>query len=85
MKNDPYTQDVVEVFEKIMDGCGTNYSKTAAMIVNDGKPMSRQAIFKMVKQGSLKLSLFFRVMDMLGVDVVFVKDGEQVWKRLYKF
>lgn len=85
MENNPYTPDVIDNFEKIMEKCGVNYSKVASMIVNDGKPMSRQAVFKMVKQGSLRLSLFFRIMDLLGIDVLFEKDGEQIWKRLHKF
>ena len=85
MKNDPYTQDVIEVFEQIMEGCDTNYSKTAALIENNGKPMSRQAVFKMVKQGSIKLSAFLRILDVLNVNVVFKKGNKVISVRMPKF
>lgn len=85
MKNDPYTQDVIEVFEQIMEGCETNYSKTAALIETNGKPMSRQAIFKMVKQGSMKLSAFFKILDALNVQVIFKKGNKVISARMPKF
>lgn len=85
MKNNPYTHDVIEIFEQIMDGCETNYSKTAAMIDNNGKPMSRQAVFKMVKQGSIKLSAFLRILDLLDVTVIFKKGDKVISARMPKF
>lgn len=85
MKNNPYTHDVIEIFEQIMDGCETNYSKTAAMIDNNGKPMSRQAVFKMVKQGSIKLSAFLRILDLLDVTVIFKKGDKVISARMPNF
>lgn len=85
MKDNPYTKDVIDIFEEIMDGCGTNYSKVASMIVNDGKPMSRQSIFKMVKQGSLKVSTLFRILDALDVEVDFVKHDDTIAFRMPNF
>ena len=85
MTNNTYINDVIEIFEQIMGKCGTNYSKVASMIVNDGKPMSRQSIFKMVKGGSLKLSVLFRILDMLDVEVEFRRHGEMIAFRMPKF
>ncbi len=62
-----------------------NYSKTASMIESKGKPMTRQAIFKMVKGGSLRVTTLFKILDALGIKVVFEKDGKVISGRMPNF
>lgn len=69
MKNGIYTERLVSMFEDMMKESGLNYSRAAAMVIRGGKPMSRQALFKMVKGGSMKVTTLFEVADALGCEI----------------
>ena len=76
-----YKEELIEVFENILSACKSNYAKTSALMVRNGKPMVRQALFKMVKGGSLRVVTLFEVCDKLGIDLKFESKGEVVAER----
>ena len=70
-------EKVVQLMDAVMALGNTNYSRVAAMIEKNGKPLTRQSFFKMVKNGSLRLSVFLEVLDVLGMEMVIRKRGEK--------
>lgn len=55
--------DVVGLIESLFKYRGTNYSRVAETL-----GMSRQALFRMIKGNTLKMSMFLKIMDVLGLD-----------------
>lgn len=76
-----YKEEIKEMFESILKGCESNYSRVASMVVRDGKPMVRQSLFKMVRGGSLRVVTLFRVLDIFGLNVKIEKDNEVIYER----
>lgn len=70
-----YRERMIELVEDLMKSSGMNYSRVAALIVRDGKPISRQAFFKCVKNGTLRVTMLLEVLDKLGIEMQFVKKG----------
>ena len=68
MKKEENIRRLIEMVEGVMRDCGVNYSKVAAM--------SRQAFFRMVKGGSLKVTTLFEVLDALGLELLIVEKVE---------
>lgn len=78
MRNDPYTERVAELMNGLMVFCHTNYSQASAKLIRNGKPMTRQGLWKMVQGGSLKVATLLEVLDAYGVELQFVKDGQPI-------
>ena len=76
-----YTEELITIFEALSKSCWSNYSRVAANISKDGKPVARQSFFRMVKNGSLRATALFMVLDVLGVKLVFEKDGNEIFSR----
>ena len=77
MKNDPNTQRLVDMIEDLMAETEMNYSKMSTLIVRNGKPISRQAFFKQVKGGSLKVTTLMEVLDGLGRELKIEEIAEE--------
>ena len=75
---DPYKTKVVELVERLFKEYNLNYSKAGRQIIRDGKPMSRQSLWKMVLNGSLKLSTFLEILDANGISVRFIMEKPDV-------
>ena len=60
---------MVELVEGFMKEHGLNYAKVASTLVRDGKPMSRQGFFKMVKNGSLRVTTLMEVLDAQDAEI----------------
>lgn len=80
-----YKDEIKEMFDSILRGCGTNGSRVASMIIRDGKPMVRQSLFKMVKGGSLRVDTLLRILDMLDLEIKIEKGNEVIYGRSPKF
>lgn len=76
MKDGPYTDRVIELVKSFMDGNNLNYSKIAAVLERNGKPMTRQGFFKMVKNGSLRVATLMEALDAFGMEIRIEKKGE---------
>ena len=63
--------DVVKLIESLFKYRGTNYAQIASKL-----GMSRQAFFRMVKGGTIKLSTFLRILDILGLEIRISDGGE---------
>ena len=61
---------IISLVESVFEMGDTNYSQTAATITRNGKPMLRQSLFKMVKNGSIRLSVFLDILDALDLKMV---------------
>lgn len=81
MRNDPYTDRVIDLMDGLFKYCHTNYSQASTKLIRNDKPMTRQALFKMVKGGSLKVSTLLEVLDVYGVELKLVKDGQAISMR----
>ena len=75
------TDEIIAMFESIAKYCGSNYSRVAASVNEAGNRVARQSLFRMVKNGSLKVSILFDVLDALGVNLIFEKNGEEIYRR----
>jgi len=76
LKDSPYTEKIVELVEGFMKENGLNYTKVSASLMRNGKPMSRQGFFKMVKNGSLRVATLMEVLDAHGMCIQIVKKKE---------
>lgn len=75
VKDDPYTKQAVALIEGAMKYAGVSYPQVADML---GQP-SRQALFKKVKNGSMKLTTFMAILHGLGLSIrIEKKNGEVV-------
>ena len=54
--------EVKDVFEKFLLDNGLSYAKAAEQFESHGRSMSRQSLWKMVSNGSLKLSVFLELL-----------------------
>ena len=69
MMKDHYKEKVRELVEKMFKVYHLNYSKVAQQMGEDGRQMSRQSLWKMVNNGSLKLSTFLEMLDVSGIEM----------------
>lgn len=81
MKNSPYRDRVVDLVNGLLLYCNTNYAQASAKMSKVDKPLSRQALWKMVNNGSLKLATFLELLDAYGVELKFEKEGQEVSYR----
>ena len=70
--NEQYYKDrVIEVVEKFFEEFNLNYPRAAAQIMQNGGPMTRQSLWKMVSNGSLKMAVFLEMLDANGAAIQF--------------
>lgn len=66
---------VVKFVETMLKLNGTNYSQVASKLKGkNGKPMSRQTLFRMVKNGTISFQNVLDIADLLG-DSIEISDG----------
>ena len=65
--------DIAELIENLFKYRGTNCSQVAEKL-----GMSRQTLFRMIRGGSLKLTLFLRILEEMSLDISFLDDGKTV-------
>ena len=70
MKEDFYAQRAAELVDAVIAKCGTNYSQLAGKIERGDRVLSRQSFYKMAKSGSIRLSVFLQIIDLLGLELV---------------
>lgn len=67
---DSYSGAASQFVEYLLQNAGLSYGKAASLIGRNGKPLSRQSFFKMVKNGSIRLSVFLELIDSLGYELI---------------
>ena len=70
MKEDYYAQKAAELVDEVIARFGTNYSQLAGKIERGDRVLSRQSFFKMAKSGTMRLSVFLQIIDLLGLELV---------------
>ena len=72
-----YSEKASALVDKCMEFAGTTYAQAASRIVKNDKPLSRQSFFKMVKSGSIRLSVFLAFLDAYGLELSISKAVEE--------
>ena len=73
LSDNKYKDRATALFESFMRRKGLNYSKIAGDMTANGRSMSRQGIFKMVKNGSIKVSTLMEILDYYEMQMVIRK------------
>lgn len=70
------TPEIVKIVETMFKYRGTNYSQVSSLLkTKNGKPMSRQVLYRMVNNGTISLAMLMEIADILNFDLK-IKDRE---------
>lgn len=78
MKDSQYTDRIVDMIDELVESCDTNYSQVSSKVIRNGKPISRQAFWKMVHSGSLKVSTLMEFLDAYDLKLCFKKGSKVI-------
>lgn len=70
MNKSPKKNNIAEIVEKLFKYGNTNYSQVASKLTaKNGNPMTRQVLYRMVKNGTISMSLFLEIVDIVGCEM----------------
>lgn len=73
-----YNYKIKELVGGLASACGTNIAQIASKMMRNGKKLTRQALWREIRNGTLRASTFLEVLDVLGIELKFLKDGKEI-------